>query len=106
MYLKFDQPDIIIDKMTLEDEHRVHNPLCRPAEHVYRTDCPHEFRLHKRKTKTAVEASPTGQSSTSIEAQEPAVDELILHLSSSVYKMYSDWTMAWEVRSNHNQITL
>ncbi|EGG08684.1 uncharacterized protein MELLADRAFT_77319 [Melampsora larici-populina 98AG31] len=86
----------IIATINSGEEHRLIDPRRSPAEHVYRTDCPHVFQLSRRKTITTVKTSPMGQSSTSMEGKQLILDELIVHLSDSVYEMYANWTMTWE----------
>ncbi|EGG11387.1 uncharacterized protein MELLADRAFT_59542 [Melampsora larici-populina 98AG31] len=61
---------------TEQDEHRIHEPRRDPAEHVYSTACPHEFRLGRRETTSSI-----GQSSS------VRLEELVVHLSDSVYEM-------------------
>ncbi|KAH9823892.1 hypothetical protein DFH28DRAFT_1161813 [Melampsora americana] len=79
------QENKIVATVTEQDEHRIHEPHRLPAEHTYRTTCPHEFRLSRRKAVT-----PTGLSSSS------RGEELVVHLSDLVYEMYANWTMSWE----------
>ncbi|KAH9823899.1 hypothetical protein DFH28DRAFT_1216252 [Melampsora americana] len=84
-------PNGTIATTSLGDEHRVHDPRRLPVENVYRTNCPHQFRLYKRKVvRTAMAPS------FSIHIPQPVEEELVVELSDSVYEMYSDWTMKWE----------
>ncbi|EGG11388.1 uncharacterized protein MELLADRAFT_90887 [Melampsora larici-populina 98AG31] len=87
----------IVATMRSGCEHHLYDPRYSPAQQMYSTDCPHEFRLQRRKTTTAVEGLPTGQLS-SLEFQKLISDELVVLISNSVYKMYADWNMSWKFR--------
>ncbi|KAH9814219.1 hypothetical protein DFH28DRAFT_895392 [Melampsora americana] len=60
---------------------------------MYRTDCPHEIRLKRRKIKRMVRI----KQSSSSQMEEVEDDELVIILSDSVHEMYPEWTMYWEV---------
>lgn len=54
-------------------------------------NCPHEFRLQRRK--------PGTTSPFSFNELDSLEGELVVYLSNSVYEMYSDWTMTWEFKT-------
>lgn len=86
----------------LTEAHSVHDPRRHPPEHVYCTDCPHQFQLYRRKVKT-VASSPTERSSPA-EGQETVWDELVINLSNSVHEMYAEWDMGWGVSVSYLEI--
>ncbi|KAH9823885.1 hypothetical protein DFH28DRAFT_943854 [Melampsora americana] len=85
---------LVRDNMSYE--HTIYHPHRRPSKHIYRTNCPHQFRLQRRKTKVGLKTSPD-------EGQEMFEDELVIHLSDSVREMYAEWTMSWEFSIPGNQ---
>ncbi|KAH9823884.1 hypothetical protein DFH28DRAFT_1047762 [Melampsora americana] len=96
-FLKSDNPVEVFTRLTYE--HCLYDPRRSPAEHVYRTKCPHEFRLQKRTSATAVGTSAMGQLN-SVEREKQVVEELVVHLSDSVHQMYAEWTMFWKFTVN------
>ncbi|EGG11711.1 uncharacterized protein MELLADRAFT_102329 [Melampsora larici-populina 98AG31] len=79
----------------LNYQHCLHDPRRSPADHVYSTRCPHEFRFQKRTTRTEAIPSATGPLPP-VEDEKVVVEELVVHLSDLVYQMYAEWTMSWE----------